>query len=93
MSDYNDRPTSVTVTRGSGGGLYFIVGALLVLVLVGSYVMMGAPGLNTQVANGPAPVGEDRRDGPAAGRSGDARARPRATSRFAPGPPLIRPPY
>jgi hypothetical protein len=55
MSDYNDRPTSVTVTPGSGGGLYFIVGALLVLVLVGSYVIMGAPGLNTQVANGPHP--------------------------------------
>ena len=56
MSDYNDRPTSVNVTRGSGGGLYFIVGALLVLVLVGGYVLMGTPGLNTQVANGPHPA-------------------------------------
>ena len=56
MSDYNDRPTSVNVTRGSGGGLYFIVGALLVLVLIGGYVLMGTPGLNTQVANGPHPA-------------------------------------
>ncbi len=56
MSDYNDRPTSVTVTRSSGGGLYFVVGALLVLVLVGGYVMLGMPGLNTQVAKGPTPT-------------------------------------
>jgi hypothetical protein len=56
MSDINDRPTNVTVTRSSGGGLYFIVGALLVVVLVGGYVMLGMPGLNTQVAKGPAPT-------------------------------------
>jgi hypothetical protein len=56
MSDYNDRPTSVTVTRGSGGGLYFIVGALVVVVLIGAYVMLGTPGLNTQIANGPRPA-------------------------------------
>ena len=55
MSDYNDRPTSVNVTRSSGGGLYVIVGALLVLVLVGGYVMLGMPGLNTQVAKAPVP--------------------------------------
>jgi len=56
MTDYNDRPTSVTITRGSGGGLHFIVGALVVVVLIGAYVMLGAPGLNTQVANGPRPA-------------------------------------
>ena len=53
MSDYNNKPTSVTVNRSSGGGLYFIVGALLVLALVGGYVMLGMPGLNSQVAKGP----------------------------------------
>ena len=55
MSDVNDRPTSVIVTRSAGGGLYVIVGALLAIVLVGGYVMLGMPGLNTQVARGPAP--------------------------------------
>jgi len=50
---YNDRPTSVTVTRGSGRGLYFIVGALLAAVLVGGYLMLGMPGLNPQVARSP----------------------------------------
>jgi hypothetical protein len=56
MSDYNDRPASVNVAGSSGGGLYFIVGALVVLVLVGGYVMLGTPGLNTQIANGPHPA-------------------------------------
>ncbi len=64
MSDYNDRPTSVNVTRGSGGGLYFIVGALLVLVLVGGYVMMGTPGLNTS-AGGLLKVDQGQIDEPA----------------------------
>ena len=53
MTDYNDRPTSVTVTRSSGGGLYSIVGALVVVVLIGTFVMVDAPVPDTQVANGP----------------------------------------
>lgn len=53
MSDYEPRQTVVT-TSGSNGGLYFIVGMLVVAVLVGVYVLMGTPGLHTQVANAPA---------------------------------------
>ena len=54
MSDDNERP-SVIVTRSAGGGLYVIMGALLALVLVAGYVMLGMPGINTQVAKGPEP--------------------------------------
>ncbi|MBS0548189.1 MAG: hypothetical protein JSR24_10580 [Proteobacteria bacterium] len=59
MADNEIRPTTVVAREPSGGGLYFIVGALVVLVLVGGYVMLGAPGLNTQVAKGPAPAKVD----------------------------------
>jgi hypothetical protein len=54
MSEF-DRNTSTTVVRdsGSGGGIYFIVGALVVAVLIGAYILMGAPGLHSQVANAP----------------------------------------
>lgn len=46
MSDYEPKPTNVTVTPSTGGGgLYFLVGALLVAVLVGGYFVLGAPGL------------------------------------------------
>ena len=48
MSDYDRRPTNVNVTPGptvtetrTGGGLYFIVGALVVAVLVGGFLMFG----------------------------------------------------
>lgn len=51
MSDH-DRTTVVT-SGGGNGGLYFVVGVLLVAVLVGAYVLIGAPGLNHQVANAP----------------------------------------
>ena len=51
MSDH-DRTTVVT-SGGGNGGLYFVVGVLLVAVVVGAYVLMGAPGLNHQVANAP----------------------------------------
>lgn len=55
MPDY-DRPTTNVVTRepAAGGGIYFIIGALVVAVLVGGYVMLGTPGLHTQVARAPA---------------------------------------
>ncbi len=56
MSDRDNRPTSVTVTRRAGGGLYVVVGALLALVLFGGYVALGTPGLNTQIAKGPEPT-------------------------------------
>lgn len=57
MSDYEPR-TNVNVTptpapASSGGGLYFIVGALVVAVLVGGFFMFGAPGLNSNVARAP----------------------------------------
>ena len=55
MPDY-DPETDIPVTSGppsSGGGLYFIVGALVVAVLVGAYFMFGAPGLHNNVARAP----------------------------------------
>jgi hypothetical protein len=55
MSDY-DPKTNIHVTPGppsSSGGLYFIVGALVVAVLVGAYFMFGAPGLHSNVARAP----------------------------------------
>ncbi len=49
-----DRPTTTVVReRSSGGGLYFIVGALVVAVLVGGYFMLGMPGLQSQTAKAP----------------------------------------
>jgi hypothetical protein len=51
MSDYDRRPT--TVVNNSGSGVYFIIGALVVAVLVGAYVLIGSPGLHSQVANAP----------------------------------------
>jgi len=46
---------SITVVRETtgGGGPYFSVGALVVAILVGAYVLIGTPGLHTQVANAP----------------------------------------
>ncbi len=55
MPDYDPR-SDVHVTAGpttGGGGLYFIVGALVVAVLVGGYFMLGAPGLHSNVARAP----------------------------------------
>ena len=52
MSDYEPRQTVVTGSGGNGG-LYFIVGMLVVAMLVGGYVLMGTPGLHSQVANAP----------------------------------------
>ena len=54
MSDHDRSSTTVVRETTGGGGLYFIVGALVVAVLVGAYVLMGTPGLHTQVANAPA---------------------------------------
>ena len=54
MSDYDRRPTTVYVEPvRSGGGLYFLVGLLMAAVLVGGYVMIGAPGLHSNVARSP----------------------------------------
>ena len=55
MSDY-DRSSTTSSSAGNQRWrwpLYFIVGALVVAVLVGAYVLMGTPGLHTQVANAP----------------------------------------
>jgi hypothetical protein len=55
MPDYDPR-TDVHVTAGptsGGGGLYVIVGALVVAVLVGGYFMLGAPGLHSNIARAP----------------------------------------
>ena len=56
MSD-SDRNTTVVSSSGNGG-LYFIVGMLVIAVLVGAYVLMGAPGLHSQVANAPGSGGQ-----------------------------------
>ena len=55
MSDYDPRPTNINVTSSpsGGGGLYFLVGALLVAALVGGYFLLGAPGLHNNVARAP----------------------------------------
>ena len=59
MSDYDPNRTTVVTSNGGGnGGLYFVVGMLVVAVLVGAYVLMGTPGLHTQVASAPAGGGQ-----------------------------------
>lgn len=55
MPDYDpNRTTVVTSSGGGNGGLYFVVGMLVVAVLIGAYILLGTPGLHTQVANAPA---------------------------------------
>ncbi len=52
----HDSRTDIHVTpvpTSSGGGLYFIVGALVVAVLVGAFFLVGAPGLHSNVARAP----------------------------------------
>ena len=51
MSDH-DRSSSVREPTG-GGALYLMMGALVVAMLVGIYVLMGTPGLHNQIANAP----------------------------------------
>ena len=54
MSDYEPKPTNVVVPPATaGGGLYFLVGALVVAALVGAYFVVGAPGLHNNVARAP----------------------------------------
>ena len=59
MSDYDRSSTTAVRKVTAGGGLYFIIGALVVAVLVGAYILMGTPGLHTQVAKAPAGQGID----------------------------------
>jgi hypothetical protein len=58
MSDYDPNRTTIVSSGGGNGGLYLIVGMLVVAVLVGAYILMGAPGLHNQVANAPAGAGQ-----------------------------------
>ena len=54
MSNYEPKPTNIVVTPATGGGgLYFLVGALVVAVLVGAYFLLGAPGLHNNIARAP----------------------------------------
>ena len=53
MSDYETRTDIHVTPASSSGGLYFIVGALAVAVLVGAYFLIGAPGIHTNVARAP----------------------------------------
>jgi len=58
MSDYDPNRTTVVTNSGGNGGLYLIVGMLVVAVLVGAYILMGTPGLHSQVANAPGGGGQ-----------------------------------
>jgi hypothetical protein len=58
MLDY-DRPTTIVSRTARGSGLSLAAGVVVVAVLVGAYVLMGAPGLHTQVAKAPASQGID----------------------------------
>jgi len=50
-----DRSSTIPRRKATGGdSRYLVAGAFLVAVLVGAYVLMGTPGLHTQVANAPA---------------------------------------
>jgi hypothetical protein len=57
MPDH-DRSTVMSRTA-RGSGLYLAAGALVVAVLVGTYVLAGAPGLHIQVAKAPTSQGID----------------------------------
>lgn len=52
MSDL-DRPTIPVATRAPvvNGGLYFIVAAVVLAVLLGDYLVLGTPGLHWPVAS------------------------------------------
>jgi hypothetical protein len=56
MSEYDSKPT-VNVSQapggGTGGGLYFIVGGLIVAVVAVGYFLIGMPGLHGNVARAP----------------------------------------
>jgi hypothetical protein len=43
----------VTTAPSGEGGLYLLVGALVVSALVGAYFLFGAPGLHTDIAHAP----------------------------------------
>ena len=59
MPDYDPNRTTVVTSNGGGnGGLYFVVGMLVVAVLVGAYILIGMPGLHSQVANAPGGSGQ-----------------------------------
>lgn len=55
MTDHDPKTEIPVISRSpsSGGGLYLIVGALAVAVLVGAYFMVGAPGLHSNIARAP----------------------------------------
>ena len=53
---FDDKPKSPNLDLNSttgDGGLYFLIGALAVAVLVAGYFVIGAPGLHTNVARAP----------------------------------------
>jgi hypothetical protein len=56
MADFDSKPTvnvSTTPTSSPGGGLYFIVGGIVVVLVAVGYFMIGMPGLNGNVARAP----------------------------------------
>ncbi len=54
MTSYESQRTQSVRETTAGGGRFLAVGALVVAVLIGAYVLMGTPGLHTQVARAPA---------------------------------------
>jgi hypothetical protein len=46
MPDFDRLPPPVATRAPAGGGLYFIVGAVVIAILVGDYLVLGTPGLH-----------------------------------------------
>jgi hypothetical protein len=54
MSDRDPKPTTFQVSQGgASGGLYFIVGGLIVALVAVGYFLIGMPGMNGNVARAP----------------------------------------
>ena len=53
MSDERRTYFNASPTPSGGGGLYLLVGALVVSALVAAYFLLGAPGLHTDIARAP----------------------------------------
>jgi hypothetical protein len=58
MTDNDRQPPPIVREATAGNGLPLAVGALVVAVLVGAYILIGTPGLHTQVANAPAALND-----------------------------------
>jgi hypothetical protein len=61
MANHDRSLIPASIARDSGDqGLFLVVGAVIVMTLIGVYLAIGAPGLHMQVANAPMQVTSDR---------------------------------